>query len=516
MNFTCDKCQRRYTIADDKVRGKTVKIRCKHCQNVISVTGPEVPAEDRTRVVSSTEYESVRALAASPAPAKVDPWKNEPTRAAPLGSDEWFAMVKGQQIGPLVGSALFEKIINNEISPRTYLWKDGMADWKRASDIAEVSALFGGAPASPPPMKGAPPPPPEIVLGAPDPLPFAEEADVALVSSNGATGHEQPLGAADDADSPTDGGTRDLFSDLELQPEPQQEAKGDAKSSPFGTAKPRKKDKDAEDPFAALGALDPSKLPASGENTSFFIAQAGMNKRNPPWKIAMFVLCLIALPVGILYALSETNVVPLRVVTRVDEKGQEVKESVFSAEGVGGLRDLLLGKKHVAAPRPVATAQPETKKVEEPKEREPRPPKKEVKPAGPSTQDLASFYGDTRKADVGPRVKKHTAVPTQDSSETGGPPEQEVARVVAQTQPAFTYCIEQELKRNPGFHGGKVFIIATVGSSGAVKTAKIDKHEIDNSNLGDCIKTKAKRMVFAQFSGDDVDLEIPLLLTTSM
>ncbi|MET0403105.1 MAG: zinc-ribbon domain-containing protein, partial [Cystobacter sp.] len=36
LNFSCNQCQRRYSIADEKVRGKTVKIRCKNCQYVIS------------------------------------------------------------------------------------------------------------------------------------------------------------------------------------------------------------------------------------------------------------------------------------------------------------------------------------------------------------------------------------------------------------------------------------------------------------------------------------------------
>ncbi|NPC86283.1 hypothetical protein HPC49_49875, partial [Pyxidicoccus fallax] len=59
MNFTCDNCQKRYSIADEKVRGKTVKVRCKNCQNVITVEGPA--EEESTRVVSLADVERIRA-----------------------------------------------------------------------------------------------------------------------------------------------------------------------------------------------------------------------------------------------------------------------------------------------------------------------------------------------------------------------------------------------------------------------------------------------------------------------
>jgi predicted Zn finger-like uncharacterized protein len=37
MKFLCDRCKTRYSIGDDRVRGKILKIRCKTCMNVITV-----------------------------------------------------------------------------------------------------------------------------------------------------------------------------------------------------------------------------------------------------------------------------------------------------------------------------------------------------------------------------------------------------------------------------------------------------------------------------------------------
>src|SRR5579862_8566404 len=41
MKITCQACQAKYTIADDKVVGKVVKIRCKKCGATIVVNGSD-------------------------------------------------------------------------------------------------------------------------------------------------------------------------------------------------------------------------------------------------------------------------------------------------------------------------------------------------------------------------------------------------------------------------------------------------------------------------------------------
>ena len=46
MKIECDKCGAKYSIADDKVRGKTFKIRCKKCSNVIIVRDKAGGADD--------------------------------------------------------------------------------------------------------------------------------------------------------------------------------------------------------------------------------------------------------------------------------------------------------------------------------------------------------------------------------------------------------------------------------------------------------------------------------------
>ncbi|MHB8875422.1 MAG: AgmX/PglI C-terminal domain-containing protein, partial [Myxococcaceae bacterium] len=157
--------------------------------------------------------------------------------------------------------------------------------------------------------------------------------------------------------------------------------------------------------------------------------------------------------------------------------------------------------------------------VTPPKKVEPADPEREVKPPpsnAPTREQLALLYGDPQKADKGPRVRKDTEVKQTDTS-TGGLAAEAVAKVVGQYQPAFQQCIEQELRKNPGFRGGKIDIVTTVASSGIVKRAEIDRKDIDLSDLGGCLKGRAKRMQFPSFAGDEeTEVHIPLILSATL
>src|SRR5439155_1469292 len=85
MKFVCERCHTRYSIADDKVRQKILKIRCKTCDNVITVRDPGSAA------VSSA---AVAAVAPPPPPPRNAP-------VGPAAAREWFVAVNGEQTGPL-------------------------------------------------------------------------------------------------------------------------------------------------------------------------------------------------------------------------------------------------------------------------------------------------------------------------------------------------------------------------------------------------------------------------------
>ena len=507
MNVTCDKCGKRYVISDDKVAGKaSVKIRCKQCQNLISAAvtaAVAAPPQVKSAAVA-------QASAEGPAPAQRSPWEDESTRAmTPLDtSAQWFAMLGGKQQGPFDLSELQRRVAGGEVTLRTYLWKAGMGDWKRASDVPEVSPVFAGGAAPAAPQQPPPRPPTRSVP--------AVQRDVALsneVPSPGLTNRptaQSGTGAVVNPRSKSEP-LNDLFGDVSgLNDIPrnghsvkQEPVVGDLASLHANAP---------VDPFASLSEGDGKEAPPPGEATRFFIAQAGVNKRNPPWKIALFVMAFIVAPLVLIYVLNTFEIVTLPTVTRTDENGDEVQESFFSAGGAAGLKDLLTGDgkkkkaeaekqrqerdalalaaKLKAAPRQPGTIEPE---VIKPKVQDP---------------NLAAFYAeqDDRKGAV-PKVRKNGEDDPGAAVSTSGLSAESVSKVVADKSKAFQTCIDNALRRNPNLAVGSITVILNVGTSGAVKSAAIEpkKHEI--TDWGQCIMSTGKRIVFP---GSDAETQVEL------
>ncbi len=551
MNVSCEKCQKRYSIADDRVRGKAIKIRCKHCQAIMVVKGPphedKAPPEEKTTAMQVDRAALFAMTAAVPAPV-LGGGEEEKTRVAPAldPSIVWFAMVKGKQEGPFDPRALHTLVKAGDVTLRTYVWNQGMKDWKRARDVAELATLFAGVDpsAAPGPPVASPPVPAPVHpkvhgrLGVATPLeaqtdpgedPRNAEASPDMTDPGA---DEEPSGpgvvdgalSATQAPSPEVVGQKagydplgELFSD-----NPTADDGPQYQSQPNRVIEEVQKKKNGKaavaDPFDSLGDIDPAMLPPPGEATRFYIEQAGVNKRNPPWKIASFVVGGLVLPVAVLYALSMMHIVPLEV-TRVDEQGHEVTESLFSTGGVSGLKDLLTGKnkkkKAVAPPPPVRqvpTVKAPVPLPDKPPVVDPKAPVKHV----PTKEELAALYGDSTRQEIGPKVRSCTEVTAKDNS-TGGLSEEATSKVVAQSMPAFQQCIENELRKNPNLKLGKAEVTVTVGGSGVVKRAEIDKKDVDLSPLGECLKSRAKRMAFPAFGADEeAEVHIPLILGATM
>lgn len=487
MNFACHQCERRYTIADEKVRGRTLKVRCKSCQAIIDVRGAPEPEEESTRALSREDLELLRAA--------------EREAAAPAAAPAvWFIMVRGAQQGPLTQAELDEARARGDFTARTFCWMDGMADWKRAAEIPELAAAFPApAPKVAPGISAVPPTP------APPATPVVKQrsAAPAATSRSGA-----PAGGGS-VPTPKSSGPQlaGLFDDMDLTQikvrKPAPEAPAPRKAAPPRSEAGR------SDPFAEVADLEAIAAAPPGEDTQFFIAQAGTTRRAPAWKIAAFGLGAIAVPIALLFVLSVTNVVPLHV-KRVDAAtGESVEAPLFSGEGVAGLKERMLGSGQKRSDAAAVVSVPAASS--------PTPQRK------PATQhaatdtsgiaEAAALYALDEKQDVGPVARKASAVSAADSSGSDGPPPENIARVVGDRQAAFQSCVEQELRRNPSFRGGKVGLTVTVGSSGAVKGAGFESGGLERERVGECLLTTARKMIFAGFSGDDVQLVIPLVLT---
>jgi predicted Zn finger-like uncharacterized protein len=130
MKIACQSCQAKYTIADEKVVGKVVKIRCKKCGSTIVVNGQDgsqagAASEEATEVRgSSADFNASSGEAGGDA----EGW------TVNVGDNDQRTMTTAQVVG---------EFRNGTITDETYCWRDGMGDWLPLREIEELSQACG-------------------------------------------------------------------------------------------------------------------------------------------------------------------------------------------------------------------------------------------------------------------------------------------------------------------------------------------------------------------------------------
>jgi hypothetical protein len=87
-----------------------------------------------------------QAMAPGAAPAGA-PQAPPPLPAAPA----FFVALEGKAAGPFELAALRQHVQAGALTRETLVWREGMAGWSPAADVAELSGLF---PPAPPPLPG--------------------------------------------------------------------------------------------------------------------------------------------------------------------------------------------------------------------------------------------------------------------------------------------------------------------------------------------------------------------------
>jgi hypothetical protein len=76
----------------------------------------------------------------------------------PIPNVQYHISNNGAQAGPFNMQQLAQMAQSGQLTPQTYVWKQGMANWEQAGNVAELSSLFA------PPSPGSMPPPPPPTL----------------------------------------------------------------------------------------------------------------------------------------------------------------------------------------------------------------------------------------------------------------------------------------------------------------------------------------------------------------
>src|SRR5438552_4462973 len=148
MKFLCDRCKTKYSIADEKVRRKILKIRCKNCTNIITVRDPDAKADSGSKPPVAQKMPLENALSS----AFSESMDGEATMASshmpefrPEAMDldeEWYFANAGQQQGPVPFGQLAMMVERAQVKEDSFIWRDGFEDWIRADGVPELRPFF--------------------------------------------------------------------------------------------------------------------------------------------------------------------------------------------------------------------------------------------------------------------------------------------------------------------------------------------------------------------------------------
>jgi predicted Zn finger-like uncharacterized protein len=128
MKISCHSCGSKYTIADDKVRGRRVKVRCKSCGTPIVVDGAEPqPAEEPPNVASTPGAEG---------------FSEQPPVAQP-GADPWSVNLSDTDQRSMTTEEIVAGWSSGLVTEDAFAWKEGMDDWIPVHEVPELKPLLG-------------------------------------------------------------------------------------------------------------------------------------------------------------------------------------------------------------------------------------------------------------------------------------------------------------------------------------------------------------------------------------
>ena len=174
MKFLCDRCKTRYSIGDDRVRGKILKIRCKNCANVITVReGMDAPGDAPE---ASRGRPTTGAPISDPRPANGAlnaAFSAQLQKPPPALEEEWYVSIDGVQSGPFSLAEAQRWVGSKAFDADLHCWSEGFDDWLPVDKVSHFRGLRKKpAPVAPPPVAAAPPPRPRPPVPEDEPKPL--------------------------------------------------------------------------------------------------------------------------------------------------------------------------------------------------------------------------------------------------------------------------------------------------------------------------------------------------------
>jgi len=189
VKFLCDNCKAKYQIADEKVAGKTVRMKCRKCghqievraavtETSVSTTPPKAPSDapaprpgaapTRQNLATSLAGQKPRAPVApqaqmtqpmggaspgggalanafqrnvSDAPQSGPAPTTSPAERELSVTDEWYVAINGVPVGPVRISELRRKAAGGAVTEDSLCWQEGLEEWRPVRTVPDLAAL---------------------------------------------------------------------------------------------------------------------------------------------------------------------------------------------------------------------------------------------------------------------------------------------------------------------------------------------------------------------------------------
>jgi predicted Zn finger-like uncharacterized protein len=516
MKITCDTCGSHYKIADEKVRGRRVKVKCKSCGKTLVVDGAN------------------EAAPASPASAAGG--------AAAAGADAWSINLSETDQRSMTTNEIADGCRAGWISKDAYVWREGMAEWQPLTQVPELRDAIGpsstrsasvppaaAAPASQPPAAAAFPVPGNGSAAQAGPKAAArasvKRAGGDLFGRAASAGSEEEQAAAPASaplmagtqpyDDPKPTGARNensvLFSLDALKVgfgAPSSGAPSPAPApAPKGKPPPRQQvASNPDDPFG-MGGND-SLAGIGGAGFGFGANQALLTAPAPPEPKPLFKLsadpvvgaaaALAPLPSrrgpskvlifgGIVAILAVVGIV---IASSGGEKQDEAEASSASTE---------LKAAQKPAEKPPEAKKEEPKPEEKAEEKKPESKVASATKAGDVKRPADSTKAKTEATEkVATKTDEKPAVKQQPSDGVSTFNKGAAIAALSSSAAAASSC------KRPGGPTGTGRAVVTFAPSGRVTTVNITGGEFGGSSVGSCIASVFRRASVPAFSGSPV------------
>lgn len=491
MKITCDACGSKYSIADDKVRGRKVKVRCKNCKANILVDGTALE-----------EGSSDGGDAGDVATTDSD---------HPAAGNQWTVNLTDEDSRDMTSEEIVEGWKAGIVTEDAYVWRDGMTAWKPILEVAELkvkllatgtlspkTAAVSAGPALPLSNKASSP---QAGLQT-TPLAAAAKVDAPSGDLFGSWGKETPFGAGTDEGKKPTGARNEnsvLFSLDALKgtaEKPTAPAKKNAPNDLFamGTM-PGGGLLSANVDLLTAPALEPPPAPASRRG------EAVASKKGGGFMFGFIAVAVLALGGGY-FAFKDKLGDAGEQASEAEQKAREAQAKAAEAETK--VREAEAQKKQLeealAKARAEATAKGDDPSAAEKKVKEAQAAADPAPTAAAPTTttkepSTTSASSSTKTASAEP-AKTTTSPAPASSSGSGKSFDVAAAKAALSAAAANAAACGQ-----PGGPKGPGKVQLTFAPSGRVTTANVIEGPFGGTAVGGCVSSTFKRARVPAFDG---------------